>query len=305
MSVFVELQDRIQGTSALIAQYEQSIAQVKGQALPPSLLDNIRALEKLKRRLEEEFLQVAAELELEVYRYRILNESDRLTLGNISEAWGKFQTFFSSVYSALTKSQGKKPPQSEQFELGYGYSYAGSVGVVVTVPREVGFYTAIPIEDASNTVFDMIEGRDLNNTAKRLGPSPIQALHSWLDVHIRTRAGIGLEWRSHNEPKRSVQVDYQSLDKIYLSIADATIKTRLDVTGELVAVDVETKDFRIKGDDGKEYSGIFGAAITAEHAASVPARYSATITQITKIIVLGKEPDTTLFLDELRPITPG
>jgi hypothetical protein len=306
MSVLVELRDRIQSTNALIMQYEQSVAEVKGQTPPPSLLANVRALEKLKRRLEAEFLEVASELELEVYRYRILNESERITLSAISEAWGKFDEFFASVYYALkqsAKTQGKKPAQSETLQLAYGYSYAGSVGVVVTVPKDVGFYTVSPIEDASEIVFDMVQAKNLDKIAKDIGPTPVRKLHSWIDVHIRNQAGLGLEWRSREEVKRSVVVEYQSLTKIQTAISDTTATVGLDVIGELFAVDTETKEFKIRGDGGEEYHGRFESAITEEHAASVPARYNARIIQTTKIIVLGEEPETTLFLESLKPLT--
>jgi hypothetical protein len=304
MSALLELQDRIQSTSALIEQHERSVAVIQGQ-VPPSLLANIRSLEKLKKRLEVEFLEVASQLELEVYRYRILNESGRVTLGTVSEAWGTFQDFFSSVYSALTRAKpfGKKSVQGEKLELGYGYSYAGSVGVVVTVPKEAGIFAVSPIEDASATVFDMIEAKNLASIAKTLGPAPVQALHNWIGVHIKNHAGLGLEWRAQQETKRSILVEYQSLAKIQTVIADTTTEVGLDVIGELFAVDVERKEFKIRGDNGEEYHGSFENAITAEHAASVPARYNARIIQTTKIILLGEEPETTLFLEKLSPIT--
>jgi hypothetical protein len=301
MSVLVELRERVEKTNALIAECENAIA-ASGATPPPSVLATVRSLEKLKRRLEAEYLDVATQRELEVYRYRILNESDRVTLTGVSEAWNKFQEFFGSVYSALTKSQkpqGRKPPQTERLELGYGYSFASSVGVVVTVPRDVGFFATSPIEEASSTVFDLIEANNVNRIAETLGPSPIQAFHEWIDVHVENRYGLGLEWRSEGAIKRTVEVQYQSLLKLQGTIADTTTTTGLDVRGELVAVNVDTKEFKLRADDGREYQGQFGTAITAEHAASVPARYNARILQITKIIILGEEPKTSFFLDRL------
>ncbi|HYL78408.1 MAG TPA: hypothetical protein VEU96_29725 [Bryobacteraceae bacterium] len=303
MSALVELQDRIQSTNALIAEHERTVAEI-GVAPPRSLLANIRALEKLKRRLEEDYLDVAAQLELEVYRYRLLNESDRVTLTGVAEAWAKFQEFFGSVYSALTKSNlpKKKPAEPQRLELGYGYSFASSVGVVVTVPRDVGFYATSPIEEASDTVFDLIEAKNVSRIADTLGPGPIQVLHQWVSIHVNNQYGIGLEWRSQRTVKRTVEVQYQSLAKLQGTIAETTAAVGLDVVGELFLVNSDTKQFGLKGDNGHEYYGTFGAAITPEHAASVPARYSARIIETTKIIILGDEPKTTLFLERLGPL---
>jgi hypothetical protein len=305
MSVLVELQERVQKTNALIAQYEGVIA-TAGVLPPPSVVTSVRSLEKLKRRLEAEFEATAQSLEMEVYRYRLLTDDKRATLSGVAEAWAKFQVFFGSVYSALMRSpkaKGKKPPQSQNhLELGYGYSFAGSIGVVVTVPREIGIYAVTPIEEASATVFDLIEAKNVGDIAARLGPAPIQALHEWIDVHVENHYGLGLEWRSGQATKRIVEAQYQSLIQLRGKIADTTTTVGIDVKGLLFAVNDKTKSFKLSGDNGQEYEGQFGAAITTEHAASVPARYTARIIETTQIIVLGEEPRTTFFLERLESL---
>lgn len=60
MSVLAELQNRIQSTSALIAEHERAALEI-GVQPPRSLLANIRGLEKLKRRLEVEYFSVATQ----------------------------------------------------------------------------------------------------------------------------------------------------------------------------------------------------------------------------------------------------
>jgi hypothetical protein len=302
MSAIVELQDRIQSTGALIAEHERSAAEL-GLEPPRSLLANIRALEKLKKRLENEYFDLAAEMELEVYRYRILNESERVTFAAISEAWSNFQNFFDSVYHALTVSpKNKKPVQPERLDLGYGYSFASSIGVVVTIPREVGIYAKTPIEEASETVFDLIEARHVERIAEQLGPAPIRSLHQWIGTHLRNHCGLGLEWRSERAVRRSTEIQYPSLVKLQGSISETTTKVGIDVRGELFAVNSEAKEFQLRGDNNQIYCGAFQDAITSEHAASVPARYDARIIETTKLIVLGDEAETSLFLESLKPL---
>ncbi len=301
MSVLAELSERVEKTNALLAQCEGAIA-TAGLTPPPSVVSTIRSLEKLKKRLEAEYLDIATQLELEVYHYRLLNDSERVTLSGVAEAWVKFQGFFESVYAALKQSQRqktKKPPQSERLQLGYGYSFASSVGVVVTVPRDIGIYATSPLESASTTVFDLIESRNVATIAETIGPAPIRAFHNWIDVHTRNHFGLGLEWRSEGVMKRAVEIQYPLLLKLQQKISDTTTTVGLNVNGELFAVNADTKEFKLRADDGEEYQGEFGSAITAEHAASVPARYRAKITQTTKIILLGEEQQTTFFLDRL------
>lgn len=301
MSVLVELGEQISNTQSLIARHEAAAAGC-GAELPRSLLINIRSLEKLKRKLEAEYLAVAASKELEVYSYRLLNESDRVTLPGVAEAWTKFQEFFGAVYTALTEStnaKDRKPSQSQSLELGYGYSFASSVGVVVTFPREIGIYAAVPIEEASGKVFDLIEAKNVSAIAKELGPAPIKALHEWIGVHVKYQYGIGLEWQSEGKLKRSTTVQYQSLARLQDTIGETTTRATIDLEGKLFSVNDKLKEFELEGDNGKEYRGKFENAITMEHAASVPARCKARIIEITKIVLVGKEAETVYFLENL------
>jgi Zn-dependent peptidase ImmA (M78 family) len=62
VSALVELKNRIQNTNALIAEHERVALEI-GVQPPQSLLINIRSLEKLKKRLEAEYLSIAAQNE--------------------------------------------------------------------------------------------------------------------------------------------------------------------------------------------------------------------------------------------------
>ena len=107
MSALAEIQRRIQSTSALIAKHESVIASSPPNR-PNPLSINVRALEKLKRRLEAQFAEIAQEQALEVYRYRLIEIDDERTgLAGVAEAWGKFQGVFGEVYAALQRA-GKK-----------------------------------------------------------------------------------------------------------------------------------------------------------------------------------------------------
>jgi hypothetical protein len=310
MSALAEIQDRIQSTSALISQYESAIAGYKGQA-PASLPANIRSLEKLRNRLEREFLEVAQDQQMEVYRYRLLEETDRPTLAAVASAWAGFQSLFGEVYGAIGKTaeaavarKGKKEKGSTVSvpQLGYAYTFPGSIGVVATIPREVRLIGESQLEQAANMVFDLIEARDVNRIARALGPGPIEALHHLIQTHIDNHFGIGLEWDDATGVRRKTEIQYPKLDSIRGIIADTTTEVIVTVTGMLQAVHMKDHTFMIEGDDGKEYKGTFTDAIRVEHAASVPCRYKATMSQVTKLILLGKEPKTTVILSSLSEL---
>ena len=304
MSVLVEIRTRIENTGALIAQYESAIARAP-EAAPPSLYANIRALESLLKRLDSEFNSIAQSEGLEVYRYRLLNEDDRPALVGVAEAWMNFQKFFGSVYTAVgKKSKGeKKKPQARVPELGYGYTFAASIGVVITLPREpLDLLGQSTLNDASDLVFDLIESKNLNEAARKLGPQPIEALHEWIDIHAKNHFGMALEWKSNNAIRRHAELGYEQLTALQGVIVKTETRSEMTVPGDLREVDYDAKTFRLRADDGKVIEGSFTDAITEEHTAVLPARYLATIVTTTQIIVLGKEPDTTIHLTKLAAL---
>jgi hypothetical protein len=299
MSALAELEKRLQNTSGLIIQYENALASPGNAEYKNSLSVSIHSLQKLHRRLEAEFLELAAIEEQEVYRYRIIDTNERPTLGGIAEAWAEFQKLFATVYQQLTN---KEMPSA----LGYSYCFAGSVGVVVTLPKlprqQAGMLKANPIDDTSEIVFDLIESKRVPEIAKALGPEPIAAMNEWLSVHIRHGYGLGLEWKSERVTKRITEISAINMASLQTTIAETTSDVTLVMNGELFAIDTKDKTFKIRPDTDEEIEGTFTNAITAEHEASVPHRYKATIIKTTRIVKTKKEKPITYFLEKLDPL---
>lgn len=302
MTALVEIRRRIESTSALIAEQERSMASAApGEPNPLSV--SIRALEKLRTRLEREFNEAAQEQEVEVYRYRILEaEAERTTLAGVAELWEGFQRVFSAVQEAIAltdKSYGSEPVA----EFGYGYTFPGSVGVVVTLPRAYrNLLGRSQVEDATAILFDLIEGKETESLKERLGREPIEIFNQWISGHIDHGMGIGLDWNGPSG-RRSVEVGRERLASVKAELAKTCVEIILEVPGNLVAVDTTSKRFRIRGDDKVDYEGCSGEVINAEHAASVPSRYVAKIQKVMKLLP-GPNDKPEFRLVELRPMKP-
>jgi hypothetical protein len=300
MSALERLQQQLQDTNALIIQFENSLTLPENKKEIRSLSANLKALHNMREHLEKQFLDLAALQEQEVYRYRIIETSERPSLGGIAEAWSKFQNLFSVVYSKLTKDEPPAP-------LGYSYCFAGSVGVVVTLPKlpaqSAALLTKNPIDDASEIVFDLIESKHLSQIVSDLGPEPIKAMNEWLAVHIEHQYGLGLEWKSERITKRDITVPYTQLATLQSFVEEATTETTLILNGEMVVVNTVKKTFQFNADDGQAIEGTYDAAITYQQSASVPFRYQATIKKTTKMILKDPKKDkpVTYFLESLGP----
>ncbi|HEY5381138.1 MAG TPA: hypothetical protein VIJ65_02725 [Acidobacteriaceae bacterium] len=311
MNAIQNIQDRLHGTNALIARYE---AALDNPTTAPNdaaaLAVNLRSLRNLQARLESQFFELAASQNLEVYKYRLLVGQEAPSLAGVGEAWSKLQAFFASVYESLTKvspAPGKKPVQSafQTPELGYAYSFPGSVGVVITLPRpvDVALLTESPVDEASNIVFNLLESRDMGSTARTLGPSPMRAMNEWLGVHVRYRYGADLEWRGASGRKRHAHATYDDILKIQTAVLDTKTRQTTTTTGLLTAVDWDGKTFRLKADSGEEISGKYGeGVIQLEHAASVPARYTVTVVTITDVIQTDIKSKPEIILEHLEAL---
>ncbi len=312
MNVLVSIQEQLQQVDELIAHLEHTAV----TAPRPSLAANLRALEKERKNLQLEFEQAAAAAEVDVYRYRILN-TDRATIEGLSSAWREFQNVLSTMYDSLRgggrakKAKGKRKEVADvpQLELGFGYSFPGSVGVALTLPNKsaAGLFADDKIRDATETIFDFAKSYQdkakVQSYIRKLGPGPVAAMYQWVETHVVHHYGVSIEWRRSDTETRSVLVQFEELEVLRTELSKATIDTPMTISGDLVVVNMDDNSFRLRADDGETIDGEFITAISQEQAARIPARYSAHIIKRTMII---PEPDGTqdvsYFLEEITPL---
>ena len=103
MSALANIQERLQDTARMIAELDREIVRYPDVA---ALRTNIRSLEKVKKRLEEELLSEAGAMGREVCRYRILPEQGRAKLADLAAALGHYQSVVSVFYEAGRKARG-------------------------------------------------------------------------------------------------------------------------------------------------------------------------------------------------------
>src|SRR5437867_3375751 len=128
MSRLLDIREKLQDTSAMLAQLERDLARNPDDTR--SLQLEVQSLEKRKRLLEEEMLAVTAEMGLEVCRYRIVPEQARLRLAGVTGALGQYQDLVTIFYDALKngpKQRGKISAEvASETALDFAYALAGS-----------------------------------------------------------------------------------------------------------------------------------------------------------------------------------
>ena len=285
MNVLIDLQDKLRTNTEAIGRLESALATTPASVI---LHANLRSLKKLHSSLEEQFEAARKQIGIDVCRYRILE--DRPTARGLANALNGFQDTFSVAFEAL-----KSGPMMRRVipkdtlaatELRVAYTYPGSFGVVLTVPRERLLFDdwATQADQAIDVVFGIAKAkssREVASVARQLGPAPIAALYDWAKDNAQSRVGADVEWSpdTSKQTARNLFLQYPEFEEISHSIeetSDETITVQ-DYPGSLVGADTKTRRFHFVTDRLETIRGKFFDAISSGQQATLPERYVATM----------------------------
>ncbi len=241
MPDILDLQEKLQDTTAAIAQLEHAVIENPDT---PSLAANLRSLHKRREVLEALFLEMANQLEQDVCRYRLFVAGTRPTISGLAQAWNTFQGAFSVIYDAIKngpKLRGRvSGTAAEETALGFSYSFTGSVGIVMTMPNERLLLGETFLDQAIRTMFDLAgahEHKQIREFAKTLGPAPVRAMYYWANSHVQHGMGAEIEWRREKELRARLLIqepELARLTSVILQTSDETSE-KLTYTGCCVA----------------------------------------------------------------------
>jgi hypothetical protein len=312
VSELLQIQHQLQDTTAAIAQLEKALAE---HPESPVLRLNLASVSNRFRQLQEEFNRVADRNALDVCSYRLFRNDDATpSLRGFTGALHEFQGAFSSLYDALKNGRRLRarlgPDVIEATTFGFGYAYAGSVGVVMTLPKERMLIQESLLDDTIAAFFILARAprhEDIQEMGKRLGPAPLRAIHDWASAHVQDGLGADIVWKQGEEVRQHVVLQSAELKRLKDEIAATSEEDREPVkayAGTMLGASVETKRFDFLPDGAKEpISGRFTDAIGAGHAVKVPdGRYLAYLEKVTKIQYSTEVETTTWTLVRLEEL---
>ena len=311
MSALLELQHKLQDTVSTITALERRLSQTPNSA---GLRFSLTSVIKRYDELQAEFNALADYKSLDVCTYRLFRDTEGgLSLRGFSSALHEFQCSFSALYDALTHGPRKRTRLSPDVEratrFDFGYAYAGSVGVVLTIDRERMLVDVGPLTNTIITFFDLAKvspsaREDIRAIGRRLGPAPLRSIYKWANAHVVDGTGADISWRHGDEATRLV-LQRDEMRRLRDEIAASSSEEREEFTliGTLTGASVETKRFDFRPDSGDIIKGRFTNAIDVEHQVRIPdVRYSATVEKRTTIIYSSDEEKTTWILRALEEL---
>lgn len=285
MSDYGYVVERARKAQASVSRLEQALAR---NPKDDSLRVNLAAKQKLARRAEEQFQRLAEINQIEVCRYRLLPEAtENFALPHVSRSLLEYQNLFSQVHDA--KRNGKKQRAVIGAEawaeslLEFGYSYAGSLGVVLLVQGDRQLFNG-NLDESIDALFQAMHigsQDDVRDVAKALGNAVVKRLHDWSESNVEGGFAADVRWtRSDGRQLGEVigQKRMEHIVGIIESTSDVQTKDHA-VAGVLVGLDVRSGAFRFVDPEGEDFRGSLAEGFPRDHQFVVNRPYRALIVE--------------------------
>ncbi len=310
MNKLIEIQKQILETNGALAELEREIVK---EPKSESLAAMAKSIEKRYIELEEAFLDEADNVGVDVCTYRLLSEEEeRSTVKAVSTALIDFQNLVTTVYdavkTAIPKTRARISKEIEvETEFRFGYTYPGSVGVVLTMPNERLLFGESNLDESVRLISEMARLHDSPSVlefAKRLGPASIRALYRWAYDHDESGSGVEIEWRRKKVIRTRLFAQRPELKRLHNTIGMTSDESVSEQTlhADLVGADIMRQTFHMKLDTGEEIRGSMSEAIGEEKTVELPKRYRVKIVKTEKIFYSTEQEIVSYYLKELEPL---
>ena len=236
----------------------------------------------------------------------------RPTIAGITAVLGEFQKVFTSVYHALKngpKMTAKVSAEStDATAFGFAYTFAGSVGVMMTLQNErVLSISESDLDEAMSQTLALLsttEQSDLQEMAERVGLPALRHAHHWALENAKAGFGADIFWQRETAVRQRARVQSPQIEKLASYIQLVAAREEIAVIGDLMDVSLTEKTFVLKLRD-KTITGHFTTAISEDHPASLPRRYRARLRVTQRVVTPGDQDEQTYLLLGLEPVDPS
>jgi len=309
VSRLLEIREQLQDTQAALSQLDRALAEQALDRPSLALQTTAASLKRRRRELEAAFVREANQRGMDVCTYRLFSEQLQPTVAAVAGTMGHFQKLVSVVYTAIKhgKRERQRIPEDVALETSFefGYSFAGSVGLVFTLPND-RFIADIEsrLDQSFETIIQMLDADSpeaLLAFSHKYGVAPLRALFAWTDQHVGGGVGAGIDWQRNQEVRLSRVAQLRELEALrdMIGATSEENRTRQQYRGVLLGADSDPKRFHFKPDSGQEIRGSYETAINPALHPEMFKRYIADIERVETIHLATEEEDVKYFLHEL------
>lgn len=313
MSDIQALFERLNGVEASIAEATRSIS----GPLSDGARAMIASLERRRDELREMADHLAEERLVDVCDYRIVpSVTDLYPVKAVALSLSGWQDAVTSFFAAI---RDKKPRVRAVYSdeivdastLNFGYSYPGSLGLVMYIQNDQMF-NETDLDLAVSGIMRLVDTEtvsEVREIADTFGKAAVQSFYSWSKTHTDSDLSADIKWQRGKEIKFERCVQPAGLERVQgiIKVADSK-KVSVDVyDGVLVALNITGQgSFKMSFADPsvRDVAGKFGEEFNSETPHEVPARYTATLRKTLYTSLWSTDEHTDWELVSLDPMTP-
>jgi hypothetical protein len=262
MSDLIDIREKLEDTRSTIARIYTSLAadpNDKGLALM------LESLESRQTALESTFNRVANARHLEVCSYRLIRSDDEvMPIVTVGETLKTFQAWLTVVYDAIKSGTKRRSRPSadvvQQTTLDFGYTFAGSLGVVFTVPGERDLFDNSELNRSIDGMFSMLRAKEPNELvqfARAFGISSIRRMYEWASNHANYGISVHIKWRRVDTIRSEMMLQAPEATHLceLIDLTSETTDEEIVVVGKVVGLDTVARNFHMTFTDADEIKG--------------------------------------------------
>ncbi len=310
MSDLLDITQKLNETQKALRQLERAVAENPGV---PSLVSTAESLRQRQVDLELAFSEEANRKQVDVCSYRLFAPDEaQPSVAALAGALSSFQAWFTTVFDAVKNG----PKQRSRIEVdvaqstafGFGYSFTGSVGIVMTMPNDRLLFGETKLDEAMAILFKMAKADDSERIAyfsKQLGAASVRKMYWWTTEHLNAGLGADIEWRRQDSVKAHLFIQPAELDSLKKAIEETSDETEetIEVVGQLVGADIPRHTFHLSVQDAEDVRGTMAETIGESVTVELPKHYKATLRKTTRVNYSTDKEQIEYHLLKLEPVT--
>jgi hypothetical protein len=295
---------------------EAAISKLEGSLTAEMSFFDELTLNSLELR-REELKKIISEISkancVDVCDYRIIPDGNgKFPIKSVSAILNNFQDMFTSIYGSIHENKARQRANFSHeiknlSELNLGYSYSGSLGIVMYV--ESGEFLMENNQDrAIETIFELLDQDSVDGVralAEQLGKAPLRHFYEWSRLHVENDFAVEIKWKRGDETKDEKLIqpaDFRAVDSLFESVS-AIEEDQETIRGNLIALDTSRRTFKIANDRKKAISGTFDLNFDWKIPHEVPGRYDALLNRRVSRPIWSETENVSWTLVSLTPLS--
>lgn len=277
--------ERARQAFAVVTQIEEALAH---DPEARHLQVNLAAARKMAQQAQDRVFVLAENDHVEVCNYRLVPVDSRpYAVAAVSLSMLYFQNLFSQVHDAVRNGAKRisviGAEALRESLLEFGYSYSGSLGVMLFVPSEKTLFDG-SLDASIDALFQVVEIEDqddVRDVAKALGMPVLKRVYEWSSSNVNGGFSTDLKWRRSDGKFLGEVITRDRMERIVEIIGRTSDVETINhhVTGVLVGMDVKSGRFRLTVPDGEDFAGGLATQFPRDRRFTVNRPYDAHIVE--------------------------